>query len=228
MKSENQNRSIYDLLRDVPKEARKPITDGRLKGKTDVNAMWRIKRMTEVFGPCGFGWKYVIKSKELQTADGGNISAFVDIDLYVKHPETGEWSEPIPGTGGNIFQRIERSGNVYMDDDCYKKALTDAISIAAKALGMAADVWYEQDVSKYDAQPTKQEKVAPAAPQASKQAYDPMPKDKYMKYVRAQANGETFKGRQMLDVWREATNAGEEEVKQFLQDVASITLNDSI
>ena len=228
MKSENQNRSIYDLLRDVPKEARKPITDGRLKGKTDVNAMWRIKRMTEIFGPCGFGWKYVIKSKELQTADGGNISAFVDIDLYVKHPDTGEWSEPIPGTGGNIFQRIERSGNVYMDDDCYKKALTDAISIAAKALGMAADVWYEQDVSKYDVQPTQQEKVAPAAPQASKQAYDPMPKDKYIKYVKAQANGETFKGRQMIDVWREATNAGEEEVKQFLQDVASITLNDSI
>ncbi|MBQ1524141.1 MAG: DUF1071 domain-containing protein [Firmicutes bacterium] len=76
--------------------------------------------------------------------------------------------------------------------------------------------------------PAQKEKVAPAAPQASKQAYDPMPKDKYMKYVRAQANGETFKGRQMLDVWREATNAGEEEVKQFLQDVASITLNDSI
>lgn len=76
--------------------------------------------------------------------------------------------------------------------------------------------------------PAKKKKVAPAAPQASKQAYDPMPKDKYMKYVRAQANGETFKGRQMLDVWREATNAGEEEVKQFLQDVASITLNDSI
>lgn len=76
--------------------------------------------------------------------------------------------------------------------------------------------------------PAPKEKVAPAAPQASKQAYDPMPKDKYMKYVRAQANGETFKGRQMLDVWREATNAGEAEVKQFLRDVASITLNDSI
>lgn len=132
MKSENQNRSIYDLLRDVPKEARKPITDGRLKGKTDVNAMWRIKRMTEIFGPCGFGWKYVIKSKELQTADGGNISAFVDIDLYVKHPETGEWSEPIPGTGGNIFQRIERSGNVYMDDDCVLDLLHQKDQIAIR------------------------------------------------------------------------------------------------
>lgn len=226
MKSENQNRSIYDLLRDVPKEARKPITDGRLKGKTDVNAMWRIKRMTEIFGPCGFGWKYVIKSKELQTADGGNISAFVDIDLYVKHPETGEWSEPIPGTGGNIFQRIERSGNVYMDDDCYKKALTDAISIAAKALGMAADVWYEQDVSKYDAQPTQQEKVAPAARQAAKPAYKPMSEERYQKYVQAAAAGQTSNGKQMLDIWRDATHAGEEEVKKFLDDVANVAFNE--
>lgn len=226
MKSENQNRSIYDLLRDVPKEARKPITDGRLKGKTDVNAMWRIKRMTEIFGPCGFGWKYVIKSKELQTADGGNISAFVDIDLYVKHPETGEWSEPIPGTGGNIFQRIERSGNVYMDDDCYKKALTDAISIAAKALGMAADVWYEQDVSKYDVQPTQQEKVAPAAQKAAKPAYKPMSEERYQKYVQAAAAGQTSNGKQMLDIWRDATHAGEEEVKKFLDDVANVAFNE--
>ena len=149
----NPNLAIYNQLREVPQEARKEIQDGRLKGKTDVNAMWRIKRLTEFFGPCGFGWKYKITNKWLEEADKENCAAFVDVELFVKNPSTGEWSEAIPGTGGNVFKRKERSGFLYMDDDCYKKALTDAISIAAKALGLAADVWYEQDVSKYEGCP---------------------------------------------------------------------------
>ena len=36
-----------------------------------------------------------------------------------------------------------------MSDECYKMALTDAISVAAKALGVAADVYYKNDRSKY-------------------------------------------------------------------------------
>ncbi len=155
MQTENNNTQennikLYDLLRNVPQEARKPITDGRLKGKTDVNAMWRIKRMTEVFGPIGTGWKVEIVNKWMESADDDNTAAFVDINLFVKNPETGQWSDPIPGTGGNIFKRRENSGKIYMDDDCYKKALTDAVSIACKFLGLAADVWFEQDKSKYE------------------------------------------------------------------------------
>lgn len=153
--AQNTNMRFYNELRMVPEEAKKPILDGRLRGKTDVNGMWRIKRMTEIFGPCGIGWKYTIRSRRTEKADENNIAAFVDIDLYVKDPATGQWSEPIPGTGGNIFKRIENSGKVYMDDDCYKKAFTDALSIACKAIGLAADVWFEQDKSKYENDPSR-------------------------------------------------------------------------
>ena len=45
--------TIYNLARSVPDEAQKPIAAGRLKGMTDINPMWRIKRLTEIFGPCG-------------------------------------------------------------------------------------------------------------------------------------------------------------------------------
>ena len=51
------NLNIYKLLSETPKEARKTIAAGKLKGMTDINPMWRIKRMTEVFGPQGEGWK---------------------------------------------------------------------------------------------------------------------------------------------------------------------------
>lgn len=44
----------------------------------------------------------------------------------------------------------------YLDDDAYKKAYTDAISVAAKALGIGADVYFEKDVTKYDSQPVGQ------------------------------------------------------------------------
>ena len=47
------NMTLYQLLRKVPDEAKKPIQAGRLKGMTDINPMWRIKKLTETFGPCG-------------------------------------------------------------------------------------------------------------------------------------------------------------------------------
>ena len=81
-------------------------------------------------------------------APDGFIKAFVDIDLYVRDPETGEWSEPIPGIGGNDFYKIESSGP-YANDECFKSALTDAISVACKALGVGADVYWSNDTTKY-------------------------------------------------------------------------------
>ena len=53
---QQDNLSIYERVRSVPTEAKKAIEAGRLKGKSDINPMWRIKKLTEDFGPVGFGW----------------------------------------------------------------------------------------------------------------------------------------------------------------------------
>lgn len=147
-----ENLKIYEAARKVPNEALKPIQAGRLKGKSDINPMWRIKKLTEIFGPCGIGWKYTIVKQWMEPAAGGEIAAFCDIDLYVK--KDGEWSDPIPGTGGSMFVAKEKSG-LYASDECYKMALTDAISVACKALGFAADVYWDRDPTKYDPLPPK-------------------------------------------------------------------------
>ena len=139
---------LYERLRAVPDSAKREISAGRLKGKTDINPMWRIKALTEAFGPCGFGWKYKITREWLETGANNEVSAFVDIELYVKH--NGEWSEAIPGTGGAAFVAKEKNG-LYTSDECYKMALTDAISVACKALGMGADVYWDADRTKYGA-----------------------------------------------------------------------------
>ena len=145
------NMRFYNKVRAVPQEALKPITAGRLKGFSDINPMWRIKALTETFGPCGFGWWYEITDKQLVPDEATKqVAAFMDILLYVKDPDTGEVSHGIPGTGGSSFVAQERNG-AYMSDECFKMALTDAISVAAKSIGMAADVYYANDRSKYTA-----------------------------------------------------------------------------
>ena len=57
---ENENLNLYNRVREVPKEAVRPIMAGRLKGKSDINPMWRIKKLTDEFGLCGLVWKYDI------------------------------------------------------------------------------------------------------------------------------------------------------------------------
>lgn len=148
------NMELYDKVRAVPKEAQKTIAAGRLKGMTDINPMWRIQKLTETFGPCGIGWKYIIQREWMEQGANGEIAAFMDILLYYKWD--GQWSEGIPGTGGSSFVDKERNG-MYTSDECYKMALTDAISVAAKAIGMGADIYWEKGRTKYDTAPEKQD-----------------------------------------------------------------------
>lgn len=141
------NLELYNKVRNVPQEAKKEIKGGRLKGMTDINPMWRIKTLTEQFGICGMGWKTEIVNKWLDNGANGEIIANVEIKLYVKIQE--QWSDGIPGIGGSKFTSKE-SNSIYTDDECYKKAYTDACSVACKNLGIGADVYFEKDRTKYD------------------------------------------------------------------------------
>ena len=155
------NMVYYDKLRKVPQEATKPIDAGRLKGMTDINPMWRIKMLTEVFGPCGIGWYTELLDKNVYEGADGLRVATVDINLYVKTTEG--WSMPIFGTGGNSLVSKEKAGP-YTSDECFKMAYTDALSVACKSLGMAADIYYAKDRTKYTATETEQPKAeAPKA-----------------------------------------------------------------
>ena len=134
----NDNLSIYNKVRSVPQTALKTIGAGRLKGMSDVNPVWRILAMTDTFGVCGIGWKYEITKQWTETF-GNEVKGFCNINLYVK--VDGEWSDAIPGTGGSSFVTMERNG-AYVSDEVYKMALTDALSVAMKSLGVAADIYF--------------------------------------------------------------------------------------
>lgn len=140
-----ENLDIYNKGKVVPDEAKKQIVGGRLKGMTDINPMWRIKVLTEMFGPCGIGWCYTPVNKWMEKS-GDEVAAFVDIELYIKNGN--EWSRPICGTGGSKFVAKENKG-LFMSDECFKMATTDAIGVACKQLGIGADVYWAADVTKY-------------------------------------------------------------------------------
>lgn len=144
------NMRIYDAVRAVPEEAKRAITAGRLKGKTDINPMWRIKALTEQFGPCGDGWGYTIDRLWIEEGAKGEKCANALISLWYKR-EDGTRSEPVIGIGGNMLVANEKNG-LYTSDECYKMALTDAISVACKALGFGADVYWSADRTKYTTQ----------------------------------------------------------------------------
>lgn len=142
-----ENMELYQSFRNCPQEALKPITAGRLKGKSDINPMWRLKKLTEAFGPCGIGWTLKIVRTWVEDGEQCEKTANVEIELRYKYKD--QWSEPIPGIGGAMFTENEKNG-LHTDDECFKKAYTDAISVACKALGIAADVYYAKDPdSKY-------------------------------------------------------------------------------
>lgn len=131
----------------MPSNAQKTIGAGRLKGMTDINPMWRIKTLTDLFGPCGIGWYYEVKDRWIETSmSNDEITANILISLYIKHE--GAWSAPIQGIGGSKLVAQEKRG-IYVNDECFKMALTDAISVACKALGVGADIYWNKDNTKY-------------------------------------------------------------------------------
>jgi hypothetical protein len=145
-----ENMKIFNSVKKVPQEAKKLITGGRLKGMTDIKPMWRIEKLTEMFGPCGIGWKTKILNKEIIDVSNGEKIVTIDIQLFIK--QNGEWSEPIEGIGGNKLIAKENNG-LYNSDEAFKMAYTDALSVACKSLGMGAEVYWGD--SKYTTEQTK-------------------------------------------------------------------------
>lgn len=140
------NTRYWDALKRPPSGALKKINGGRLNGKTDISPQWRVQAMTEQFGPVGTGWKYEIVNVWSAPA-GDEVFAFAQVNLYYK--EGDEWSAPIPGIGGSKLMQMEKAG-LYANDEGFKMAVTDALSVAMKSLGVAADIYLGLwDGSKY-------------------------------------------------------------------------------
>ena len=143
---EEKNLEFWNKYKQVPKNACKDFNNGKFKG-TDINTMWRMKCLTETFGICGIGWYYNLKRTWVEDTKNGEQFAFAEIELFIK--VNGEWSKPIVGTGGNKLTRVTKEGEYSTSDEAFKMAVTDAIGVACRNLGIGADIYWENDKTKY-------------------------------------------------------------------------------
>lgn len=162
----DNNLEIYQRTAEVPVEAQSTIAAGKLKGKTDINPMWRIKTLTELFGPCGIGWYTKILERWVER-DANESAAWVRIEMYVKFPGTDTWSAPIEGIGGS--KQCGKGQGDGINDEAFKMAETDAISVACKKLGFGANIYWAKDRTKcsQEEEPQTAKKPVPAAPKKS-------------------------------------------------------------
>ena len=198
------NLEIYDSGRAVPKEAQKSFNNGRFSG-TDINPMWRIKKLTEIFGACGVGWYYDVISERAE--QHGNVTiAVVDLNLYIK--VDGEWSKPIYGTGGNTI--VTAKGAV--SDEGYKMALTDALSVACKALGIGADIYFDKDKTKYTSTTAHSPTVAKSATAQTAELPTASLRKRPVKITETLAKGDKQNMAQAINIWSDGKYTAVEDI----------------
>ena len=95
---------------------------------TDIDPTYREQLMTEVFGMKGLGWGTAVR-REWSERD----CAFVKIDVWVRHPDTGMLCWLGEQIGGTEFGRSP--------DEAYKMSVTDAFGKCVASLGLAADIY---------------------------------------------------------------------------------------
>jgi hypothetical protein len=110
--------------------------------------------LTEVFGLCGFGWKFTIDRLWTEKGSGEQVFAFANITLYIKDGDV--WSDGIQGSGGSMLIVSESKG-LHNSDEGFKMAITDALSTACKMIGVGADIYMGLPATKYDNLESKQE-----------------------------------------------------------------------
>ena len=129
------NLRFWDQLKRTDPKATKPFTrSGGFRG-TQIDPTWRLRMMTETFGPIGQGWGY--EQLEWTVVEG---MAFVCVRVWYRDPETGEQHWTGPQWGGTELIRRRRDGPAEPNDEAFKMSITDALGKCLLQIGVAADV----------------------------------------------------------------------------------------
>ena len=107
---------------------------GGFKG-TALKPQWAIKQLTEQFGPCGIGWG-VLDQPVFQVVQADK-ETLVYCTVSAWH---GGRDNVIWGVGGDKVATVRKDGGVFVDDEAFKKAFTDAVMNAFKFVGVGADI----------------------------------------------------------------------------------------
>lgn len=120
------NKRYWDQLKTTDPRFTKKINKG-FGDLTTIDPMYQIMKMTEVFGPCGIGWGWSAN----YTYTEANV--FAEVSIWVETPIQ------IYGPVSSVQSLHKTNGK--LDDECTKKAMTDALTKALSHVGVSADVF---------------------------------------------------------------------------------------
>ena len=212
------NLNIYNKYKQVPGNALKAFNNGKFRG-TDINTMWRIKCLTEEFGVCGIGWYFDIEKQWTETGTNEVVMCFVEIKLYIK--VNGEWSKGISASGGSkLIQYFKDKSYTENNDEGYKMATTDALGVACKYLGFGADVYWDNDKTKYTDEP--KEEVPKQAPKQTKATNGYSAREFILTFGKN-------KGKKLCEVDKNYLSwLSENSTSKEVKDYATIVLNEDV
>lgn len=134
---------------------------------TAINATYILKRLTEEFGPCGKGWRFVLDDERYEpghTLKNGDKVVVHIVRGHLEYILDGTWHSTSPQFGQTMFVDENKHGPL-TDEEAPKKSITDCISKCAVLLGIGADVHLGLfDDNKY-VNARKQEEAAENAPE---------------------------------------------------------------
>lgn len=147
---------------------------------TAINPCYVVRRLTELFGPAGIGWKFVIENEDwihghFLDAQTRTIVHVIrgHIEYFYDPGDGGDWYSTGPQFGQTTFVGTNSKG-IFTDEEAPKKSVTDCLTKCAVLLGFASDIhlglW---DSNKYINDPGAVENNpfrAPAPPTTAKTA----------------------------------------------------------
>lgn len=127
---DGENTALWNRCSTTPSAYLKDFKrTGGFSGKS-IDPTYRLRVLTELFGPCGKGWGFV---QEDQWSDGGSGAYVVYVRGHLWYLLDGERCQTMSHTGGTVADRAP--------DEVYKMAETDALGKCCLDLGIGADVY---------------------------------------------------------------------------------------
>lgn len=133
---------LWESLEKTDPKYTKPFSRGGGFKGTAINGTYIIKRLTEAFGPCGKGWRFVLEGEDIHEGHqlkSGDIAQLHIVRGHIEYRLDGEWYHTSPQFGQTMLVDANKNGT-FMDEEAPKKSITDCISKCAVLLGIGADV----------------------------------------------------------------------------------------
>ena len=150
------------------------LRPGGFKGKA-IDAMYLIRKATELWGPMGAAWK--AEEVERVIVDGAWF-----IRVRVTYPTAAHGDGAVEQWGGTAFLNKRKDGTPWTDDEAPKKSFTDGLSKCLSWLGFAADVhtglyddnkYMSEMRQKYGQGKNNKKPTNPSPPEGEKPGSDP-------------------------------------------------------